>query len=421
MNSNDPGGYDKRLPRQEKLLEKAHIAPPDKAKIDEWALHRKSEEDNKSHTLSDHLKCLRLTSERAEMPLTRMSETDYNRFIVEVLREDYDLAENTINGYKKSLKLFFDWLGRDWADNISFADVDKSPPPSEDLFSMEEINTMLEEGDTRGKAILALYADTGWRLSAIASLRIDDVNMEGEVASASINEDAHVKGAEGGTPLSFSRGYVANYLREHPRPDDDDAPLIHKKEHIGEDEDGALGTGRIRAIVKQMGEDAGFDRDRVHVHIFRHSAAKRMKRQGISERIAKKRFKWADDSDMWGWYGDETEEEEIEDQAVEMGMMDRSDIEDAPDDPGEETRDCPICETTLPVDARHCHRCGQPLTPEAAEDIAPDDVQEPEETAEDLADMDGVLDEMGTAAVIERLIQNNPGLLDDLDGFDLAD
>jgi integrase len=432
MNVNDPGGYDKELPQEEARLKKAAgIDPeaesgeydPDEAtipradyeNIQDWKIHRKANADNKSHTLADHLQFLRVSSKRATIPLSEMDRTDFNRYIIEELDEKRGYTVGTINCYKSSLKQFFRWLGREWAEDIEFADADRDPPPSEDLFDMKEINCILDHGDTRGKAITALYADTGWRLSAIASLRVGDVDMDGEVASISINEDAHVKGAEGGTPLSFSRGYVASYLDEHPRSDDDDAPLIYKKKHVGENDDGALCVKRIRDIVKDMAEDAGLDRERVDVHIFRHSAAKRLKRQGVSERIAKQRFKWTEASDMWNWYGDETEEEEIEDQAVEMGMIDRADIEDSPDDPGDETKDCTICETTLPADARHCHRCGQALTPEAAEGAGPGDIQDPEETAEDLADMDGVLDEMGTAAVLERLLQQNPGLLDDLD------
>lgn len=432
MNVNDPGGYDKHLAQEERRLKRAAgIAPdegdgeydPDEAvipksdyeKIQDWKIHRKANKDNKSHTLADHIQFLRVSSKRADVPLTEMDRIDFNRYIIEELDEKRGYTIGTINCYKSTLKQFFRWLGRDWADKIELADPERDPPPSEDLFNMKEINRILEQGDTRGKAITALYADTGWRLSAIASLRIGDVDLKGDLASISINEDAHVKGAEGGTPLSFSRGYVASYLAEHPRPDDEDAPLIHKKQHIGEDDDGALCLNAIRQTVKDMAEDAGFDRDRVNVHIFRHSAAKRLKRQGVSERIAKKRFKWTEGSDMWQWYGDETEEEEIEDQAVEMGMIDRSEIEEAPDDPGDETVDCPLCETTLPGDARHCHRCGQPLTPEAAEGAAPGDIQDPEETANDLSSFDAVLDEMGTGAILERLLRDNPDLLDDLD------
>lgn len=416
MNADDPEALDSRLPRQKELFDEADIPECDRESIEDYVIHRKANSDNKSHTLAGNLKHLRLTSVRADTPISEMSQADFDRFIVKKLDQKRGLTEGTINNYKGALRPYFRWLGRPWWHEIEFSEQDNSGPDPDKLLDENEIDSLLEQGDSRGKAVSALYADTGWRASAIASLRVKYLDLSGEVAVVKVNEDAHVKGAEGPTPLTFSRAHIAGYLRgDHPRPDDPDAALIHKKEGY-DGEDGALCTSRIRTIVKEMGEAAGIDSERLNLHNFRHTAVTRWRRQGLPDHVIVKRAKWVDGTRMLERYNNPTKEEEIENMAVAMGLIDRGSLssEDI-GEPGDETRECPVCFSTVRTGSRYCPGCGNPLTADAAHEIPPEDVQDPEEAAEDLADMDGVLDEMDTATVIERLLKTNPGLLDDLD------
>jgi len=413
---NDPEGLDQRLPRQEGLLEEADIPEADRESIQDYLVHLKANSDVERHTMASTIKDLRLTSQRADVPLTEMEQTDWDRFVVEELEENRGLTEGTINMYKSAARPYFRWADRPWYEEISFTVIEDDGPDPEDLFTEDEIDSLLEYGDSRGKTAASLYADTGWRASAIASLRVGDVDLSGEVAVIEINEDAHVKGAEGFTPLTFSRGYVASYLRgDHPCPDNPDAPLIHKQRDY-EDGDRALSTNRIRGTIKDMAEDAGIDRDRVKIHNFRHTAVTRWRRQGIPDHVIVKRAKWVDGTQMLEKYDNPTEDEKIEDMAVAMGLIDRGSLEgEDAGEPGEEVRECPVCFTDVRRGARYCNGCGNPLKADAAHDVPPDNVQDPEETAEDLSSFDDVLNEMGTGAVLEKLIRKNPDLLDDLD------
>ncbi|ELZ21583.1 integrase family protein [Halosimplex carlsbadense 2-9-1] len=424
MNVDDPSGNDKKLPRQEDLLDEAHIAPVDKQSIKDFLVHMKSDGDIERHTMADRIRDLRLTSERADMPLTRMGHLDWDRFVVEELEENRGLSEGTIDNYKSAARKYFRWLDRSWYEEISFATADEKGKDldPEDLFTRNEIDAMLEQGDARGKAVTALYAALGWRASAIASILTGDTDLEGETATVTLNEDAYTKGAEGTSPLTFARGYVASYLRgDHPCPERDDVPLIHKKQQY-EDGDRALSTDRIRGIVKDMAEEAGIDRDRANLHNFRHTAVTRWRLQGIPDHRIQKRVKWAEGTDMFDIYDNPEEDKEVQSQAIAFGANDPGDFEDEEGgtEPGDGLGECSVCGETVRVNARYCQTCGNPLDVEAAQNVPPEDIQDPEETAEDLADMDGVLDEMSTATVIERLLQENPDLLDSLD-FDLGD
>jgi len=416
MNADDPEALDDRLPRQEGLLDEADIPDCDRESIEEYVVHRKANSDNESHTLADNLKHLRLTSVRADTPISEMEQADFDRFIVEELDEKRGLTTGTIDNYKGALRPYFRYLNRSWWPEISFSEQDDSGPDPEELLSEDETDALLEQGDSRGKAMASLYADTSWRASAIASLRVKHIDLAGEVAVIQVNEDAYVKDAEGHTPLTFSRAHIAGYLRgEHPRPDDPEAALIHKKEAY-DGEDGALCTSRIRTIIKEMGEAAGIERERLNLHNFRHTAVTRWRRQGLPDHVIVKRAKWVEGTSMLARYDNPTEDEEIEDMAVAMGLIDRGSLGgDDAGEPGEEVRECPVCFTDVRRGARYCLGCGNPLTVDAAHDIPPDGVQDPEETAEDLSSFDAVLDEMGTGAVLEKLIRKNPELLDDLD------
>jgi len=154
----------------------------------------------------------------------------------------------------------------------------------------------------------------------------------------------------------------------------------------------------------------------VKIHNFRHTAVTRWRRQGIPDHVIVKRAKWVDGTQMLEKYDNPTEDEKIEDMAVAMGLIDRGSLEgEDAGEPGEEVRECPVCFTDVRRGARYCNGCGNPLKADAAHDVPPDNVQDPEETAEDLSSFDDVLNEMGTGAVLEKLIRKNPDLLDDLD------
>lgn len=418
MNTDDPAGIDKRLPREERLLEEADIAEADREAISDFEVHRKANKDNDGGTLAAHLKHLRVTAERADIPLTEMGKLDLDRFIVEEMQEKRGLAAGTIRQYKCTYRPFFRFLDREWAEDIELEEMSADSPDETKLFSDEEIQGLLEAGDSRATAAIALYADTGLRAAAIASLRVKDIDLEGDVAVIHINEDAHVKGAEGSTPLSWSRGYVANYLSgDHPRPGEKDAALIHKKQGY-DGEDGAVSTPRLRMIFKELADDAGIERERMKIHNFRHTAITRWRRQGLPDHVIKHRAKWVNGETMLEVYDQVTDEERNQDIAVAMGLIDGEDATETPRNPGDEVIECPVCHLETNRGARYCPGCGNPMNADAAEGVPPEDVQDPEETAEDLADIDGVLDEMGTAAIIERLIQQNPSLLEELD-FDV--
>jgi hypothetical protein len=133
---------------------------------------------------------------------------------------------------------------------------------------------------------------------------------------------------------------------------------------------------------------------------------------GVPEKVILHRTKWSDAS-MLDRYGHLLDDDLNEMTAEVFGLIDPEDTEEAAT-PEQSMGECPTCGSVIRPTVRYCPGCGTPLTVDAAEGLSPEGIQDPEETAEDLMDIDGVPDEMDTASVLERLLESNPELLEDI-------
>lgn len=419
MDINDPQGLDQRYARQKRLLEEALekglITETEKNATDRFIDHEDAQGEVKDSTLGDHMQRLRLSAQRADTTLTKMDEDVYDSLIV-TLKREHGVSEGTINQYKKSLKKFFRYHGRDWSSNIKMVQIDRTVDIDEVVFDDEEIQAMLDEANHRRETtVIALLADTGLRIGAILSIPLKNVDLSGNVGIIKINTDAHVKGASGRIPLTFSRGYVARYIDDHPQKDNQDAALIHKKPgYFDPGEDGAVHYDSIRPKIKDIGEAAGLDRSRIKLHNFRHTCITRWILEGLSYKQIVHRATWVDGTDMLGIYDHARDEELNRDIAVKYGIADPEDFEDH-HNPETAMRACTVCQTDLPRTAKYCHACGNPMTATEVQSTSPTDIQDPEVTADQASQFNAVLENMSPATVLTQLVKENPQLLEGVD------
>lgn len=307
-------------------------------------------------TIISYMNRLRLSAERADTPLVEMDKADVDSFVFK-LKHEYELGDGTLRNYRKSLRKFFSERDEDWATDITIgASPDRTVDPN-DLLTDEEIQALLDATtNPRDKALLALLADTGLRIGAICSLRLRDIDLSGDVATLSINENGNVKGASGTIPLTWSEGYVGSWLNTHPRRDTPDAALIHKVEHVADDEDGALTYQYAARRIKFIAADTDVERSRVNTHNFRKTAISRWIREGLSEQAIKHRACWDVDTDMIETYSG-VRDEELNDQildhyGLDTGTTDQTVVLDQ----------CPRCQTALAPNDDFCSGCGAALS-----------------------------------------------------------
>lgn len=388
VSTEDVQGYGVKFKNQ---LSKVHDAPiddRDKEAILEFIYAIDAEGSVNRGTMVSNLNRLRLTAERSDVPLVDMSKTHIDSFIFS-LKHDRGLSHGTIRNYRKALRKFYQMRGVEWADDIKIGASKTTGVDPSELLTEAEIEQLLDTCESaRDKALIALLADTGLRIGAIASLRVRDVQMDGQAAMVTINENANVKGASGTIPLTWSEGFIAGYLNVHPNRSDIDAALLHR--HAGyesddEDDNGALRYQYLARRVKRIADKAGIDRARVNTHNFRKSAISRWIREGLSEQAIKHRACWDVDTDQIKTYSG-VRDEELNDQILEhYGIETASEESTRPD-----LESCPRCSAAIRSSDRFCPGCAAPLTASAAESI--DQVED--------AIFDGVTSNMTSAAEI---------------------
>jgi len=327
-------------------------------------------------TLAEYLKNLRKTADRLDSPIVKLNETDFDAHVFELRRnpaygmsDDPGLSDGTIRNIEFAVRKFLkeiDVEGTDWAE-----DYELTPPPDntvspEDMLRPEDINALVDGANNmRDIAIIEFLADTGARLSLLGSLRVGDVDLDGERATYRPNDEAlGLKGADiANYPIIDAKTPLRTYLRQvHPQPDDDEAAFFHKIPGHGNqapwEEDGALSPSTIRKQIRKAAGEGGVERP-VNPHNFRHSAVSRMVREDYTRAQIEHRVHWDVDTDMWQTYVHIAAEEHTEDIFAHAG------IGDPEDGVKHERRPCGNCHEPLAPHHEYCPRCGEPATKEA--------------------------------------------------------
>jgi len=357
----DVQAYEAKFENQREKLAEADIPEADREAIQGFLRYEVSQKSINQGTIVSHINRLRLSSERADVPLTEMREDDVDTLLFS-LTHDYGLSEGTVRNYRKALRVFYDWQGEEWAEDINIGASPERKVDPNDLLEDDEVMALLNAADRpRDKAMVALMADTGLRIGAIASLRIRDVDFEGRAATVTINEQANVKGASGTVPLTWSEGHLANWLDVHPRRDEPDAALIHKTAHYDGEDDGAMTYQYLASRVKKLADEADIDRERVNTHNFRKTAISNWLREGLSDKAIKHRATWDVDTDMFKVY-DGVRDEEMNDV-----VLDHYGVEGERESSTPDIGQCKRCQTTLSASHEYCPGCGAPRSQAAAE------------------------------------------------------
>jgi integrase len=371
VSTDDVQGYATKFANQLSKVDEADIDERDREAIHEFVRAVDARGDVNRGTMTSNLNRLRLSAERSDVPLVEMDKKDVDSLIFS-LKHDRGLSDGTLRNYRKALRKFFRERDEDWYEDIKIGSSPQRSVDPDELLTEEEVDGLLEAcSNPRDKAMIALLADTGLRIGAVASLRIRDLDLTGQAAYVSINEDANVKGASGTIPITWSEGYVSGYLNVHPQRDEPNAALIHKSRGWYEDDDGdgAMTYQYLSGRVKKVADEAGIDRDRVNTHNFRKSAISRWIREGMSEQAIKHRACWDVDTDQIKTYSG-VRDEELNDQ-----ILDHYGIETDNGEVSRPTLDrCPRCSAALQPGHRFCPGCAAPLTQSAAD--ATEDIED---------------------------------------------
>ncbi len=177
-------------------------------------------------------------------------------------------TSTTVNGYFRALRTFFNWLEREELiienpfKNLKPPKIDKkviqalSPTEIDRLFKVCSRKSML---DVRNKAILSVFLDTGLRISELANLTLDDVNMD--------NASLFIRHGKGGKQRVVRIGVKAQkalwkYITLYRRG-------ISNRLFLNRS-GGAMSLFGMKILIKRLGDKA---KVKVHPHQLRHTFA----------------------------------------------------------------------------------------------------------------------------------------------------
>lgn len=201
-----------------------------------------------------------------------------------------DLKANTLNYHLIALRSFLKYLARHDIDSLPPEKIELADQPGRaiDFLDADEIDRLLAAPDTntalgiRNRTILELLYSTGLRVSELAALDRDDVNLErGEFG---------VRGKGSKIRVVFLSQPAINWLTRYlaGRKDQDPALLIRSTNHDSIDltkgpSSLRLTVRQIERVVAKAATEAGIVK-KVHPHVLRHSLATDLLQNGADLR-----------------------------------------------------------------------------------------------------------------------------------------
>lgn len=295
--------------------------------------------------------------------LDELEEDDFDLLLV-TLQNERGLKNTSLRTYKKIIKKFFRVMSPDeppkWVQKLKLPTIDTPIQPS-DLLTQEEFDRLMDAcKHPRDKAIIAVLADGGMRVGALASCRVKHVNFNqyGAMIYLSKTGKANKTTSAKGIPLTWSTGYLNQWLSVHPFKSDPEAPLWVQKRGNQE----ALSYQAFLRNLKKIGEDAGIKK-RVNPHSFRHLAITNWIYDDLNEQEIKHRAGWSKGSTrMFKVYANFTDQE-MNDRIYEKYGLKTENKRHIT------LKNCPRCNNVLRPSDKFCSQCSLVLDHEELDHI----------------------------------------------------
>ncbi|MCD4820593.1 MAG: site-specific integrase [Methanococcoides sp.] len=295
--------------------------------------------------------------------IDQVDQAIFHRLLL-YLEDEREMSQSSLRNYKKLVKKFFGWScegeAPKWVQNIKLKTIDTPVQPS-DLLTQEEFDKLMGAcKHPRDKALIAVLADSGMRVGALASCRIKhaEFNQYGAILYISQTSLSKKTTAAKGIPLTWSTGYLNQWLSVHPLREDSEAPLWVTLNQNME----PLSYKSVRSTIAKIGERAGIKKP-VNPHTFRHLAITNWILDGLNEQEIKHRAGWSRGStQMFKIYANFTDNE-INERIFEKYGLKTEDKRHVT------LKACPRCNNVLRPSDKFCSQCSLVLDRESLDQI----------------------------------------------------
>lgn len=319
-------------------------------------------------TIKEYTRVLKELANR--YPEKSLEELERKEIIRHIAHLADRIKQSTLVGYKVGIKNFYKYQngGENYPDKVKGISTSRralTRKEPDTLLSPDEIKQIIETcTHPRDKALIAVLYESGMRLGEFISLNLRNVEPDryGTVIRLNPDHDSLKTGTRR-VRLVKSDPYLRNWINNHPRKDEPDAPLWVT---IGPSINGTrIGEAGVRKHIQRLAKRADINK-RIYPHLFRHSRATELAKEGFTEQDMKIMLGWTKDSDMPATYihmagGD------VEQKLLRFhGLLDGEDQE--PTDPLEPWT-CDRCGNRNGTDIHFCGTCGLARTIKDAEKV----------------------------------------------------
>jgi len=376
QNVDDIHAYDTGFIRAMERLESADTSDVNKKLIKDFVMNCRRDGLAKS-TITNYTNLLtRMTTRLQECgysdDLHEMDQGDFDALVM-YLEDVRGISKGEIRNYKKAVKKLYRWQYGDdmpkWVSTLKLDNIESTVQPS-DLLTQDEVDKILAAcRHPRNKAFIAVMLDSGMRVGALASTRIKNVefNQYGSIIYISKTSRSKKTATPKGIPITWSTGYLNQWLSVHPLQGDPEAPLWTTLNAPYE----PLSYKTIRVTIQNIARDAGIKK-RVNPHSFRHKAITSWILDGLNEQEVKHRAGWSRGSmQMLKIYANFTDEE------INNKIFERYGLKT--ENKRQVTLErCPRCNNVLKPSDRFCSQCSLVLDQGMAKEITETSKQIPD-------------------------------------------
>lgn len=191
-------------------------------------------------------------------------------------RTNKPLSGATVQGYVRTLKVFFSWVVREeylLANPMTKIPVPKAPVKVINTFTNEQIGKLAQAcyrsngNGQRNLTILLLMLDTGIRVTELVNIDCGDVNLAEGWIKLRIGKGGKERIVPVGSVVQKSLWKYMNHFRTQP--------LTQKITRLFLSDDGLpLTRSGIQQMLRRCGKQAGISGVRCSPHTFRHTFAR---------------------------------------------------------------------------------------------------------------------------------------------------
>ena len=233
---------------------------------------------------------LRKVAEWLEKDFDTVNEDDLKRVVAMI--NTLPFTEWTKHDYKRSIKKFFKWLGKEELVSWIKCSAPRNRKLPEEILTEEDIKKMIDAAqNARDRAIVAVLYESGCRAGEFLSMKMKNVSFDRYGAVIIV----HGKTGYRRIRLVLSTPYLAEWVNMHPFRDEPEAWLWISKSNFRR-----IPYNSLRIILRNIAKRAGI-RKKVNPYAFRHARATRLAKF-LTEAQMKEFFGWVQDSDMASVY-----------------------------------------------------------------------------------------------------------------------